>query len=448
MTIKEVEKLTGLTAKSIRYYEDKGLITVERNEENDYRSYSETEVNRLKKIKLFRYLDFSVEEVKMMLDMDSQTLAKLLREKANVYEDMRDHCKDKQELCLALAKDCKKEEEILNKVVAEYNEFIQQIESDDMKESIEELKFLGTPSFSVTLIQTLVLCGPIVFLFINISEGKLEDLMLNAGLALISMALITAEWIFYFVQRHKHKDRVKKKNKAQNYIIPMVILGIPLGILLMAKVASIIEKLLVVDDFLFYGSPQWALYGMAWIVFGSFIVGILLILARFIEKRGEKHDLVDTWLWLWRRLGKWKILVIAMVLVAFYCCATSVTVVTEDAIICHSPIHPMGVEYSYSDVEQITAGVGQQKLTFEEHKRKGKFFYQIRLDGKTITFSTDCSSNDEIERYNEHTYLWFEEFDQKLVALGIPKISDSTGYENIQMDQEYVDRFRRILENK
>lgn len=37
MQIKDVEKLTGLTAKSIRFYEAKGLIKVERNEENSYR---------------------------------------------------------------------------------------------------------------------------------------------------------------------------------------------------------------------------------------------------------------------------------------------------------------------------------------------------------------------------------------------------------------------------
>ena len=78
MTIKEVEKLTGLTAKSIRYYEDKGLVTVERNEENDYRSYSEVEVNRLKKIKLLRYLEFSVEEVKELLDLEvDETIVQL-----------------------------------------------------------------------------------------------------------------------------------------------------------------------------------------------------------------------------------------------------------------------------------------------------------------------------------------------------------------------------------
>ena len=71
----------------------------------------------------------------------------------------------------------------------------------------------------------------------------------------------------------------------------------------------------------------------------------------------------------------------------------------------------------------------------------------VVLDGKTITFMTDSSSNSEITRYEEHTYLYFEEFDQKLVEMGIPKESDSTGYENISMDQEYIDRFLRILEN-
>ena len=150
----------------------------------------------------------------------------------------------------------------------------------------------------------------------------------------------------------------------------------------------------------------------------------------------------------WDKLGKWKTVFLMVWVVLYYCFVTSFTVVTEDAIICHSPIHPMGVAYSYSDIEKIKAGVGQKDFTFQEHERKGQFFYQIELDGKTITFLTGVTSNDAIERYNEHTYLWFEEFDQKLVELGIPKESDSTGYEMIEMDKEYVERFYRILENK
>ena len=170
-------------------------------------------INRLKKIKLLRYLEFSVEEVKTMLDMESKAFEKVLRQKANEFEDLSDRCKDKQELCLSLAKDCKKEEEVLIKIVSEYNECIQNIESEEMKDVVEELKYLGTPSFSVSLLWTLMFSGPIGWLFINISDGKLEDLMLNAALALLGMALITGVWIYYFVQRSKYKERVKKKNR-------------------------------------------------------------------------------------------------------------------------------------------------------------------------------------------------------------------------------------------
>ena len=37
MRIKEVENLTGLTAKAIRLYESKGLLDGAREAENDYR---------------------------------------------------------------------------------------------------------------------------------------------------------------------------------------------------------------------------------------------------------------------------------------------------------------------------------------------------------------------------------------------------------------------------
>ena len=105
MTIKEVEKLTGLTAKSIRYYEAKGLLTVERNEGNSYRSYSENEVNRLNWIKLFRYLDFSIEEIRQLLDKGEEQVKEALKDKAETFAQNKNICEDKQEMCLSSAKD-------------------------------------------------------------------------------------------------------------------------------------------------------------------------------------------------------------------------------------------------------------------------------------------------------------------------------------------------------
>ncbi|HEL1757405.1 TPA: MerR family transcriptional regulator [Streptococcus suis] len=55
MQVKDVEKLTGLSTKAIRLYEEKGLIEVARNPLNDYRDYSEENVRQLRLIKLLRY---------------------------------------------------------------------------------------------------------------------------------------------------------------------------------------------------------------------------------------------------------------------------------------------------------------------------------------------------------------------------------------------------------
>ena len=41
MFINEVETLVGLSKKSIRFYEENGLIKPKRNAENDYRVYSD-----------------------------------------------------------------------------------------------------------------------------------------------------------------------------------------------------------------------------------------------------------------------------------------------------------------------------------------------------------------------------------------------------------------------
>ena len=57
MRIKEVEQATGLTAKAIRMYESKGLLTVAREAENAYRDYTDEDVARLKTIAILRRLE-------------------------------------------------------------------------------------------------------------------------------------------------------------------------------------------------------------------------------------------------------------------------------------------------------------------------------------------------------------------------------------------------------
>jgi len=66
MRINDVEKITGLTAKAIRLYESKGLISISRDA-NGYRNYSESDVEALKNIKLFRSVGISISDIKLYL---------------------------------------------------------------------------------------------------------------------------------------------------------------------------------------------------------------------------------------------------------------------------------------------------------------------------------------------------------------------------------------------
>lgn len=49
MKIGEIEKLSGISAKTIRYYETKGLLQIKRGE-NAYREYGEEDLTQLQTI--------------------------------------------------------------------------------------------------------------------------------------------------------------------------------------------------------------------------------------------------------------------------------------------------------------------------------------------------------------------------------------------------------------
>ena len=67
MQIQQVEKRTGLSAQSIRFYEREGLIQPERNPENRYRNYTEEDVRRLNSIAFCRSMGISVSAIRRLL---------------------------------------------------------------------------------------------------------------------------------------------------------------------------------------------------------------------------------------------------------------------------------------------------------------------------------------------------------------------------------------------
>lgn len=443
MKIKEVEKLTGLTAKSIRYYESKNLITVARNEENSYRDYTEADVDRLRWIKMFRYLDFSIEEIENLLTMNEAEIKEALRQKADTFSKQKNLCEDKQNICLSLAKDY----ENGPKVVEEYNDTIEFLESDEMSELMEQLENYAAPNLTSSIVQTLIFMAPVFWLFYNIKTERIDMLMVNGIMAVVGTALTTWNWIHYANQYQKHRARVKMQNRKMVWMVPVMIATLILGLVAVIAVMDLIPKLMMPKDYLFVEQGPVTGVVLIWLVMIPVMLLCVLVVAKIRKKTAEEMEDVNDILFIWNNLGKWRPAAIVIWLIALYCCITNFNAVTEDKIICYSPWNLKGIEYEYSDVESIKTGFGNKNTSIAEYKRMGNFFYQIEVNGKTITFHAP-GTNEEIKRYEEHTYLELEEFDQALVALGVPKQADKKGWENCDLDKEYVDRFLRIIELK
>ena len=82
MNIKEVENLLSVSRANVRFYEQEGLLTIHRKA-NNYRDYTDENIEELKKIILFRKLGFTVDEIKKMkngeLSLDSAAAANIER---------------------------------------------------------------------------------------------------------------------------------------------------------------------------------------------------------------------------------------------------------------------------------------------------------------------------------------------------------------------------------
>src|SRR5436190_18298273 len=68
MNIGEAARASGLPAKTIRCYEEIGLVRADRRD-NNYRDYSDTSVHKLRFLQRARKLGFSIEKCRQLLSL-------------------------------------------------------------------------------------------------------------------------------------------------------------------------------------------------------------------------------------------------------------------------------------------------------------------------------------------------------------------------------------------
>lgn len=132
MKINEVANITGLTKKAINYYQEKGIINP-KQDENGYREFSESDIDILKQVSLFRSLGLSLNEIKKIIE--SKFPKEELR-KCIIKKQMDDELSNKQTKLL--------EKLLYNSNIDEINEEIEEL---NKKKSIKERLLELFPGF-------------------------------------------------------------------------------------------------------------------------------------------------------------------------------------------------------------------------------------------------------------------------------------------------------------
>lgn len=68
MQIKEITDLVGISVRTLHYYDEIGLLTPDETTDSGYRVYSQANLETLQQILFYRELDFSLKEIKEILN--------------------------------------------------------------------------------------------------------------------------------------------------------------------------------------------------------------------------------------------------------------------------------------------------------------------------------------------------------------------------------------------
>ncbi|BBI36632.1 helix-turn-helix domain-containing protein [Cohnella abietis] len=108
MKINDVSKLTGLPISTLRFYERKNLIpdTFVTRDANNYRVYSEEIVEFLEDIKALLSVDFSIEDLSLLVDqqlnLSYEVKKKMVEQKIKEIDDVQKQLKKSKKFLTAI----------------------------------------------------------------------------------------------------------------------------------------------------------------------------------------------------------------------------------------------------------------------------------------------------------------------------------------------------------
>lgn len=128
-------------------------------------------------------------------------------------------------------------------------------------------------------------------------------------------------------------------------------------------------------------------------------------------------------------------------MIAIYCGMTSYSILYDDSIKVSSPIEPRGVIYKYSDIKNVSVGVG------EGYKKSYSPYYEVVFnDGKSVDLFGGSMQEDKDIGF-EYVLI---DLDKKLRAQGVDKAVDKENFEKYsnELNEEFISRVEKLFEVK
>ena len=159
----------------IRFYEDQGLLNVERAE-NGYREYHQADVIRLQEIKLFRKMDISIEEMKLLFEK-KKSLQICLEQHLKELDHRKEGLSKMQDMCERLilehrsleslnAEDCLEEIEQMEKEGAKF----MNVNKTDVHNKKRKGAIIGAAVMTLLMLLTII-----IIFWANIQDKELIE---------------------------------------------------------------------------------------------------------------------------------------------------------------------------------------------------------------------------------------------------------------------------------
>ncbi|MDN5999342.1 MAG: MerR family transcriptional regulator, partial [Lacticaseibacillus paracasei] len=87
---KQLADLAGVTPRTLRYYDKIGLLKTQRDPDNQYRVYTQDEVDRLQTIRFLQLFEMPLAQVKVLLDGPAENLTVALKQQRKRITAKRD----------------------------------------------------------------------------------------------------------------------------------------------------------------------------------------------------------------------------------------------------------------------------------------------------------------------------------------------------------------------